>query len=131
MNTFKIIITTISMLSSLLVVGQQLHLYGGANNKQYLGCLNCNEFSAKSIWNEFGDYGSEFSEKSIWNDFSEYGSEFSSYSPWNEYSSNPPAILDSNGGFYGYLTINEYKSDRATFDIALQTYRIYYARKND
>ena len=86
--------------------GTDLLLFSDDNN--FLGCLNCNEFSSDSICNEFGTYGSEFSSKSIWNEFGTYGSEFSSKSPWNEFSSTGPKIVDRNGGYYGRFSINTY-----------------------
>ena len=84
-----------------------MYLYSSDKN-QKLGCINCNDFSAESICNEFGTYGSEFSSESIWNEFGTYGSEFSNYSPWNEFSSEGPKIYDSEGNFYGRFSINIY-----------------------
>lgn len=90
-----------------------LLLYGGSNHDEFLGCLNCSEFDSESLCNEFGTYGSEFSGDSIWNEFSQFGSAFSSSSPWNEFAvgSDVPVVVDESGGFYGYLTINEYRTD--------------------
>jgi len=61
--------------------GQTLHLYGGENNKQYLGCLNCNNYDSDSIWNEYGTYGSSYNSNSIWNEYGTYGNKYNSYSP--------------------------------------------------
>lgn len=97
---------------------QVLHIYGGQNNQVYLGCINCNKFDSKSIWNAYGNYGSTFSSTSIWNEFGSYGGGFSQYSPFNNFTSTPPIIVDSNGGFYGYLTSNQYMSQRANFSLA-------------
>lgn len=101
-----------------LTLGQALHLYGGADGDEYMGCLNCDSYDGNSIWNEYGTYGSSYNPNSIWNEYGTFGSEYSAYSPWNAYSSEPPGIYDSNGGFYGYLTVNEYMQDRAEFDLA-------------
>jgi len=95
-----------------------VHLYGGANSSVYLGCLNCIETNSTSIWNELGNYGSNLKQTSIWNDLGTYGGNLSSYSPFNNLASNPPKILDDQGGFYGYLTTNTIKSPRATFALA-------------
>lgn len=46
-----------------------------------------------------------------------YGSAYSSYSPFNSYASYPPVIVDEEGNFYGYFTVNKYKSKRANFDL--------------
>ena len=83
-----------------------LLLFGGQDQKVFLGCLNCNEFDRSSVCNEFGSYGSQFSRLSIWNSFGSYGSPFSPYSPWNGLAANPPVIVDKDGNSYGYFTAN-------------------------
>lgn len=91
-----------------------LLLFGGENRNTFLGCLNCNRFDTASVCNKYGDHGSRFNSESIWNRFGEYGSRFSAYSPWNRYASDPPAIVDQRGGFYGYFTANRSHTQRTT-----------------
>ena len=104
--------TGLLLFSAIAFSQKKLHLYGGENRDVYLGCMNCSEIDSKSIWNDIGTYGSDISSKSIWNDIGTYGSDISSYSPWNDIASNPPAIMDEDGGFYGYFTTNTIKSNR-------------------
>jgi len=106
-------------LSPLSISAQALHLFGGSDGDDYLGCLNCNIYESNSIWNEYGTYGSSYNSESIWNEYGTYGNEYNSSSPWNAYSTNPPGIYDSEGVFYGYLTVNEYMHNRADFDLAV------------
>lgn len=117
----KLLLSLLVLLAvcSLSVNAQALHLMGGRDGADYMGCLNCDSYDSNSIWNEYGTYGNSYNPKSIWNEYGTYGNEYNSYSPWNAYSSNPPGIYDSDGGFYGYLTVNEYMRDRADFDLAL------------
>ena len=75
-----------------------LLLFGGDGHKTFLGCLNCGRFDSGSVCNKFGNYGSKFS----------------NYSPWNRFASEPPAIVDASGNFYGYLTANRYNPKRTT-----------------
>lgn len=89
-----------------------LLLFGDADHKTFLGCLNCSQFDSGSVCNQFGQNGSEFSSYSIWNQFNSFGSEFSSYSPWNQFSSSGPVIVDKDGKFYGRLTANKFAGDR-------------------
>ena len=110
---------------------QTLHLYGGSNHDIYLGCLNCSNFDTNSVWNEYGKYGSSYNTNSIWNEYGTYGSEYNSNSPWNSYASNPPVVVDKQGNFYGYFTINEYKSQRADFSLALTMYEYYDLIRDD
>ena len=83
------------------IFSQTLYIYGGEDHDVFLGKLNASKYDSKSIWNEYGTYGSAYS----------------SYSPFNSYASYPPVIVDEEGNFYGYFTVNKYKSKRANFDL--------------
>ena len=87
-------------------------LFGGGGHKTFLGCLNCNKYDAGSVCNKYGQQGSKYASDSIWNKYGNYGSKHSHQSPWNKYASEPPAIVDKDGGFYGYLTANPYNGAR-------------------
>lgn len=115
----KKVFIVLSLLLFCIFHAQTLHLYGGADQDQYLGCLNCDNFDKNSIWNKFSDYGNVYSSKSIWNTYGNYGSSYSTYSPWNAYASYPPAIVDQDGNFFGFLTLNPYKSERSELELAL------------
>lgn len=122
---------TLTIISLLTAIGNNaysqkaLYIYGGQNHDTYLGCLNCSDTDKNSIWNEYGTYGSSYNTNSIWNEYGTYGNEYNQYSPWNAYSSNPPVIVDKEGNFYGYFTVNEYKDKRAEFELALTIYKYY------
>ena len=90
----------------------RLMLYGGKNNKQYLGCISCSEYETDSITNEYGKYGSRYATNSIWNVYGTFGSQYSQYSWRNPYATNPPVIVDQDGDFYGHFTVNEYFVNR-------------------
>lgn len=117
------IVTLLLLLLSSVAFAQTLLIYGGDDNDVFLGELNSSPYSSKSIWNEYGTYGSKYNSLSIWNEYGTYGSEYSSYSPFNETAQNPPVIVDANGNFYGYFTVNEYKSKRANFALVLEIYK--------
>ncbi|MDR2235257.1 MAG: hypothetical protein LBE92_03960 [Chryseobacterium sp.] len=115
---FKRSITLLGFMISCVFQAQTLHLYGGADQNQYLGCLDCDDFDKNSVWNTFGDYGSPLSSKSIWNSYGNYGSSSSIFSPWSKYASYPPAIVDQDGNFYGFLSLNTYKADKSDLELA-------------
>ena len=104
-----------SLLLPAVCSAQELLLFGGDKHDEFLGCLNCDEFSKDSLCNEFGA-GNEFS-GGIFNEFSNFGNEFSSDSPWNEFSTSNsvPVLVDRDGNFYGYFTINTFRSDAVSF----------------
>lgn len=113
------------ILFSVSTYSQTLHLYGGRNHDFYLGCLNCSNYNQNSVWNEYGNFGNVYNSNCIWNEYGTFGSEYSANSPWNPYASNPPVVVDSEGNFYGYLTVNEYKANRAEFELAVILYSYY------
>jgi len=102
-----------------------LHLYGGKDHDVYLGCINCDKYNSNSIWNAYGTYGSKYNSNSIWNAYGTYGSKYNSLSPWNAYSNDSPVVVDKEGNFYGYFTVNTSKSKRADFKLALVIYEYH------
>ena len=101
-------------------VSTKLMLFGGKNNKTYLGCLNCTKFEHDSITNEYGTYGSRYALNSIWNIYGTYGSRYSMYSWRNPYATNPPVIVDQAGNYYGYFTVNKYFPNRTRINWILE-----------
>ena len=68
----------------------------------------------------------------MWNEYSSpYGNEYSASSPWNEYSSSTsvPVLVDRRGNFFGFFTINEYRSNAV--DFAGQLNKIYKMHDGD
>ena len=92
-----------------------LHIYGGQDHDIYLGCLNCSDYNSNSIWNDYGKYGNEYSQTS----------------PFNSYASYPPVIVDIDGNFYGYFTINENHPNRADFALVNIIYQHFDVIRND
>lgn len=84
-----------------------LLLFGGENNSEFAGCLNCSPRDPASVCFELGDFGSRYSDLSIWNRFGKFGSRYEDSSPWNRYGRGL-AIVDEGGNFYGYFTTSRY-----------------------
>ena len=80
----KLLLSLICFIASIVCYAQTLYIYGGSDHDVFLGCLNSNKYDSKSIWNEYGTYGSKYNSKSIWNEYGTYGSSYSAYSPWNK-----------------------------------------------
>jgi hypothetical protein len=117
----KTLFTTVLLFFTVFTYGQKvkLQIYGGKDHDVYLGCLNCSNYDENSIWNAYGKYGNSYNAISIWNKYGTYGNSYNSLSPFNEYSNTPPVIVDKEGNFYGYFTVNESKSKRSTLDLSL------------
>ena len=114
---YKFSSVLILLLLSFSLHAKEFQIYGGTGHDIFLGCIGCSEFSSDSICNGFGTYGNEFNASGMFNEFAGFGNEFSSKSPWNEFSSSNevPVLVDKQGNFYGYFTINEYRSDSVDF----------------
>ncbi len=108
-----------------------LQLYGGEDHKEYLGCLNCNRYDRNSIWNPYGNFGSKYNSNCIWNSYGNYGGKYSNQSPFNAYAMYPPVIVDEDGNFYGYLTVNEHNSKQSTIPTAVIIYKNWESIKDD
>ncbi len=100
----------------------RLHLYGGKEHDQYLGCLNCKPIEDTSIWNIYTSYGDVNGSRSIWNKYGAYGETFGRLSPFDPVAGFPPIVLDDEGFSYGYLTIDQYYPDRCQLPAALAIY---------
>lgn len=112
----RVLLTALFLLIAAALYGQEILIFGGLDHDEFLGCATCSRHDAHSIWNKFGTYGSKFSESSIWNDFSVWGSPFSDTSVFNSFARNPPVLVDRQGNFYGYFTVNEAFRDRTQSD---------------
>ena len=117
----KTILTLFVLFFSSSVMAQ-INLY---SDGEFIGCLDCGKYSSDSICNKYGSYGSKYSSDSIFNKYGSYGSKYSSSSPWNKYSSSNdvPKAVDAQGNFYGYFTINKYRSN--TMSISRDLSEIY------
>lgn len=93
--------------TSFMSASYPLYLYSN-DGKVFLGKITLNKYDSKSIFYEYGKYGSKYEMNSIWNEYGVYGGSYSDKSPFNSYATKPPAILDSKGRFVGYLTTNKY-----------------------
>ena len=78
-----------------------------AHDGIFLGSLTPNQFDAKSIFNEFGAFGSSISKTSIFNQFCPYGGGFSALSPFNQHSQTPPKVY-LKAKLAGILTVNQF-----------------------
>ncbi len=72
----------------------------------FLGCVNCDKYENNSLNNRYSDYGSPYSAYSVFNRYGEYGNRYSETSACNSNASNPPYLVDGDGNFLGFLTVN-------------------------
>ena len=101
-------------LETRLVGPMAILIYGGENNRTFLGCLNCAMTAPESVDNSVGRFGSPVSPTSIRNAISYFGSAVSSFSACNVLAQHPPVIVDTKGTYFGELTRNTVRPARAT-----------------
>lgn len=75
-----------------------------ANDGTTLGYILFSAYDAKSIFNNYGSFGSKYSATSIWNTYGQYGGKYSDMSPWNDYATKPPSVK-KNGRTLCALTV--------------------------
>ena len=108
-----------------------LLLFGGSDHKTFLGCMNCSKYDSGSICNKYGQQGSKYASDSIWNKYGNFGSRYSNESPWNKYASDPPAIVDKDGNFFGYFTANQYNPKRTKIKLYVSLTDLWEEVTND
>jgi hypothetical protein len=89
-------------------------LFGGPSGDVFLGTITRDPADPNSICNQTGVHGSSFQQLSIWNPFGQYGSTFQQTSSWNSFAQTPPRVVDSNGNFHGFFTVNQFLPNRTT-----------------
>jgi hypothetical protein len=96
----------------------KLMIFGQDSATTYLGCLTCSSWDSESVLSIFG-YGSSFGDTIFNNTFGTFGGEsiFYPYSACNPSASDPPIILDDDGGYYGRLTMNVNHSGRTSSQV--------------
>lgn len=130
MRTLIILAFLLALASTTSATAQHgvLYLYGDADHKKFLGCLNCDRSNAESVCNRYSSFGSTYGLLSIWNSFGNFGSKYSMDSPWSKNSSSPPIIVDENGNSYGALTTNKYhrkKTQIEAFEQLTEFFSVY------
>lgn len=104
-----------------------LLLFGGKNDREFAGCLNCSKYDDEAVCNKYGDYGSKYNQKSIWNKYGAFGSKYNQESPWNKYGKGL-AIVDENGNYYGRLSLSSH--DQSRLNLALNLLSAYEAMED-
>lgn len=89
---------------------EELSLYGGPDDRIYLGRLCCWTSRSDCVDDPHGRFGPT-SANGILNRSGRFGHPESNYSPCNTRATSPPVVLTSSGVSFGRLTINPDLSD--------------------
>jgi hypothetical protein len=87
-----------------------MHIYAGPLYREYLGCLNCDQFDPASVWDGYGAMGwdNSFTASSH---FARYRSPHGRYSACDAYAAEPPILKDNSLRQYGVLNVSNTRAD--------------------
>jgi hypothetical protein len=87
-------------------------IFGGSDHKKLLGCLTCEPSDANSIFNSGGDFGhcgglafDNLYCHTLLSAFGTAGLVADATSACGPGSSNPPVLVDPDGGYYGRFSV--------------------------
>lgn len=87
-----------------------MHIYAGPLYREYLGCLNCNQFDTSSVWDGYGAMGwdNAFASSSH---FVRYRQPHGRYSACDPFAAEPPILKDNSLRHYGVLNVSTTRAD--------------------
>ncbi len=91
-------------------IQQQFLIYAGPLHRDYLGCLNCDQFDTNSVWDGYSamGWGNAYAEASH---FSTYRAPHGRYSACDALAADPPILIDRSLNHYGVLNISTKRGD--------------------
>jgi hypothetical protein len=91
-------------------IQQQFRIYAGPLHRDYLGCLNCDQFDPNSVWDGYGAFGWDNSYAGS-SHFANYRSRHGRYSSCDKFAADPPILIDRSLHRYGVLNVSESRAD--------------------
>lgn len=88
----------------------RMQIYGGPLHRDYLGCLNCDQFDVNSVWNGHGPFGWDNGYPNA-SHFAVYRAPQGRYSACDPFAADPPILLDTSGKTYGRLNVSATRAD--------------------
>lgn len=87
-----------------------IHIYAGPLYREYLGCLNCDQFDVASVWDGYGAMGWDnvFAANSH---FAQYRSSHGRYSACDPFAAEPPIMKDNSLRLHGVLNVSTTRAD--------------------
>jgi hypothetical protein len=91
-------------------IQQQFLIYAGPLHRDYLGCLNCDQFDPNSVWDGYSamGWGNAFAEASH---FANYRAAHGRYSACDAFAADPPILIDRSLNHYGVLSVSTKRAD--------------------
>jgi hypothetical protein len=93
-----------------VITQPRLMIYAGPLYRDFIGCLNCDQYDVNSVWDGYSPYGWD----NVYSDYSHfyiYREPHGPYSACDAYAAHPPRIIDNQNRFYGYLNTSQTRTD--------------------
>jgi hypothetical protein len=99
-----------SVMAQTSVTRPMIQIYAGPLHREYLGCLNCDQFDPLSIWNNYGAFGLDnvFPEMSR---YATFRAAHGRYSVCDPLAADPPILIDNARNGYGVLNVSTRRAD--------------------
>lgn len=87
-----------------------MHIWAGPLHREYLGCLNCDQFDVSSVWDGYGAMGWDngFAANSH---FARYRQAHGRYSACDAFAQDPPILMDNSLRHFGVLNVSDTRAD--------------------
>jgi len=87
-----------------------IQIYAGPLHRDYLGCLNCDQFDPLSIWDNYGAFGLDNAYPDM-SRYAEYRRPKGRYSACDAYAKDPPILIDNARKDYGVFSTSDTRAD--------------------
>ena len=86
------------------------HIWAGPLHREYLGCLNCDQYDVASVWDGYGPMGwsNTFTANSH---YARYRAAHDRYSACDAFAADPPILMDNALHHHGVLNISDTRAD--------------------
>lgn len=85
-------------------------IYAGPLHREYLGCLNCDQYDVNSVWDGHSPFGWD-NDFPNFSHFATYRLAHGHYSACDPLAPDPPILVDTSGKGYGRLNVSTTRAD--------------------
>lgn len=85
-------------------------IYAGPLHRDYIGCLDCDQFDGSSIWNDYSSFGLGNAYPYLTH-YANYHAAHGRYSACDPLAEDPPVMINNSHQSFGVLNISETRAD--------------------
>jgi hypothetical protein len=92
------------------IIQPRMLIYAGPLHREYLGCVNCDQYDVNSVWNSQSPFGWDNGYPD-YSRFQQYRAPHGRYSACDPFAADPPILVDIAGKNYGRLNVSTTRAD--------------------